>query len=216
VKPSHKSVSPSWPPDEAGWAAILDELSDANRGAVRAAVDVAVQEYRAKDPRVVPKASSLREWFQRLEKQARSKTIASFCKLLKQIETKDPTNPDREQLLRLADEMARLGDRVRAWVDLYKPRSRRHRLDSALLSAWTTHGKRELADSDEGPQARFYLAIIGRVVGKRRGGTHRAAAKREKKRRELLKILHEVIAGEGSLLANAIIPPSDAQSGGDR
>jgi hypothetical protein len=190
----------NWPPDEQGWAGILKELPGGDCAAVRAAVEAAVQEFITIAPGNI-KTPSERDLWRHLQELAASKGLTNFRNLIKQAGSSiDPSNPDRDRLLHVADELAQLPTLARGWAEFHRPRSRRERFDSAVLLAWTGYGKGKLAASADGPLVRFYCAIADRILSRPVGGEDvKKIVNREKRRRQLLARL----GAEGKMKADA-------------
>jgi hypothetical protein len=184
---------PDWPPDEAGWRSILENLpSEGDQAAVRAAVEEAVREFDA----LGAEPPSLVE--QRIEK------VDSAIRQLR-------TNPAFQQLWELGvdDSVVKKAAAARDRLTLGLPRRRNNRLRARLTLAWTGPGRGKLAIGSGGPLVRFLTNILDRIEPLEPEGI-KEALRRERDRRDAINILTQrVLAGQGAMRSNAFIVHSE-------
>jgi hypothetical protein len=175
------------------------DLPTNSHATVRAAVEVAVEEYFGADDCADESSSESNLW-RALAKQADSKAMRSFCTNIAKLQAY-PSNQEAVLLLFLASELGKVAAKAKARAVLSRPRNRKARLYVALMRAWTDAG-RDLGQSEEGPLARFLCRIAKAVPFRLSSSGAKQAIRREQERRRALTILSvgEVLAAQGAML----------------
>ncbi len=150
----------NWPPSEQGWREILRGLPpNADRRAVRAMVETAVEQYVADED---AKRQRCQLW-RNLKKQAGSKSVAKICRTIRQL-PRFPVDPDVEYLWGIADDLARVAKIAEVRAGACLPRNRRRQLLAIFSAAWTGPGKGQMPRSETGPFVNFLSELTGRVL----------------------------------------------------
>jgi hypothetical protein len=162
--------------NEREWDALLRELpANADRPAVRAAVEVATLEYNTG-------ASHDEESRRRRKEIKKARSIVE--KLLCSINRIQPDRPPEHEIKTAMEALSQFC--ATSELSALLPSTRRERFLSRLSLAWTGPGKGALTKSETGPFTRFMHA-----VGELGGRGVKAFAIREEKRRAKLHVVLE-------------------------
>jgi hypothetical protein len=194
-----------WPPDEAEWRELLrdlpPDLSDKERRAVQEAIEAAVREYIDDADR----DEQLRSAYLQIKRVADSRQIQKLCQAILQLRD-FPLDPGTEAMLRQAEALARICSEADLRASLYLSMERRSRFMSRLSLAWTGPGRGDLPTSETGSFVDFMVAITGRVFPRPLDGSGiKRFVSREKARRATLRILNQILTGQGGMKADAFL-----------
>ncbi|MDR3484260.1 MAG: hypothetical protein P4M05_05040 [Bradyrhizobium sp.] len=186
--PDENHLAALWPPSESEWRELLQSLPpDADKVAVRLAIEDAVREYVADEKR----DQQLHDVWERIAILSTTQKVTEFYRSI--LKLKDfPLDPDAEALLRHADAFAKTSSKIKSRAAIYLATARKGRLMSRLSLAWTGPGKAKMPISETGPFAEFLCAVTARVSppGLEGSGVKRFV-KRERARRAVLRLLKE-------------------------
>jgi hypothetical protein len=189
-----------WPPDERAWSELVSPPS-ADRTAFRQAIEAAVHEYIHDADR----DKQLWGLYKRIRRLAGSQKLEELCRSILQLKN-FPLEPDAEKMLRHVEALRQIGPEAKLRATVYLSITRRGRFMSRLSLAWTGPGRGDLPISETGPFVDFVVAITARVFSRPLDGSGvKKFVRRERGRRDMLKILHHFPAGEFSMKANAIV-----------
>jgi hypothetical protein len=184
---------------EDAWAIVLTDIADANKVAVRTALEAAERRYKDGAKRNKPRSDQVEAWTC-LGNWARSKNVLKINTIIGDI---DASNLVAAKLQDLADAISKIPDLARAEIELLRPVDRDEGLIIDTFAAWTGPGAQRLVVSPEGPQQRFFSAFTSPFLGELSGQSHARYARAEKQRRTILEPI--IARGEGSATADAIV-----------
>jgi len=200
-----------WPPDERTWSELLLPLG-ADRIAFRREVEAAAHEYIHDAGR----DEQLLDLYRRIRRLASSQKLEELCQAVLQLKN-FPLEPGMENLLRHVEALKQISSDADLRATFYLSTSRRGRFMSRLSLAWTGPGRGDLPISETGPFVEFMAAISALVFSRPLDGSGiKRFASRERARRATLRILDEVLAGEGVMKVDASVidGSSDQQRSG--
>jgi hypothetical protein len=178
------------------WQDILKELPpDADREAVMHDVEAAVVRFQREISPETRQASA--EQAERWKRVGEILQQVAFAKLREVTRNLDPANPDAQWVQRLCEELPQLQEKAADWAEFYRPPTKRERLYSEILTAWTGPGKvQQLSISSAGPLTRFFCAIVDQVLSEPLSGeTVRDIVERELDRRSKHMLLAQATVG---------------------
>jgi hypothetical protein len=125
-----------WPPNEDEWRDLLRLPPDADRVAVRQAIEAAVCEYINDAGR----DEQLRAVYLQIRRAAGSRQVEKLCQAILQLKN-FPLDPATEAMLRQVEALRRLHSDAELRATIYLVTSRRGRFMSRLSLAWTGPGR---------------------------------------------------------------------------
>jgi hypothetical protein len=126
----------------------VDAVIDANTPAI----DAALQRYSGGSDQVAP-SDDYEHWRNVIELRKSFKKVRDAILLLR-----DPADPERFK--RLAAELAKVQAEAPAFVEYYRPKTRKEQLIIDVLLIWTSDGTRRLGTSRGGPACRFLCQLL--------------------------------------------------------
>jgi hypothetical protein len=190
-----------WPPNEDEWRDLLRLPPDADRVAVRQAIEAAVCEYINDAGR----DEQLRAVYLQIRRAAGSRQVEKLCQAILQLKN-FPLDPATEAMLRQVEALRRLHSDAELRATIYLVTSRRGRFMSRLSLAWTGPGRGDLPISETGPFVDFMVAITALVFSRPLDGSGvKRFASRERARRATLRVLDQLFAGEGGMNVDAFV-----------
>jgi hypothetical protein len=178
-----------WPPRERDWHELLRPLSaDADRAAVRKAVEEAAREY-------VEHADRERRWrhvWTQVGRRDGLRNFQEFCQRILQLRD-FPLDPGTKALLSQVELLGRMRPYADIRAAVLVSIRRRARFMSCLASAWTGPGKGQLSTTDSQRFVDFirpiYECVSGRSISSFR---IKQFMTQEKVRRAMLSLLEEI------------------------
>jgi hypothetical protein len=198
----------SWPPREQEWYEILRDLPpDADRVAVRVAIEAAVRVY----VETADRDQAHHDLWEHFENIGGRQNFQKLLELVGQLSTPDPiaqTLIDGVNLLRQSYSIADIEGAI------YLPTNRHEQFLASLSLAWTGPGKGELPKSESGPFVDFMYRITELVQrNPLEGSGVKEFVRRELKRRAALDILKGVwsMHGQGAVKSAAFLTDAFGQ-----
>jgi hypothetical protein len=181
-----------WPPQEREWTGLLRPFpAVADRIGVRKAIEAAAQEYSGDEDRDRRVHEVFNKIARHADSLARSRSLNKLCADILQLRN-FALDADAEAILRKVEPLQHISREADVRAAVYLSTTRRGRLLSRLSLAWTGPGKGNLPISATGAFADFMSEITDYILPKAlEGAGVKKFVKREKARRDLLRVLHE-------------------------
>jgi hypothetical protein len=149
--------------------------------------------------------------YRRIKRLASSQKLEELCQAILQLKN-FPLEAGAESMLRHVEALRQISSDADLRAAVYLSTSRRGRFMSRLSLAWTGPGRGDLPISETGPFVEFMVAVTALAFSRPLDGSGvKRFVQRERARRATLRVLDQVLAGEGNMKVDAFLIDASGQ-----